>query len=250
MNENLTLEQAKLKYSPIKIFDILINDKPYTVYSIEGYEHDHGKYNGWPDIWWLDYSDYEYEIDDDGIVNNISVRGLIPYIDKGVNRICWEVRFKQTNNIKYKWDEWRLSAGGNCEMWANGELVYKFFSRDIGSALSMAQTMEWKLLEHPYNFLNPEEENGRKIWYYGLPATIRNSSHPGEIGIVPDYSYMAESEWWGELKKRKTNITPEDYIKTDDDLRDEEDFYDDRKFSTWINHGDVFWDGMINWFRK
>jgi hypothetical protein len=63
----------------------------------------------------------------------------------------------------------------------------------MNHALSTAQTMEWKLLEHPYNFLNTEEEDGRKIWYYGLPATIRNNSfEAGEIGIVPDYSYMTE----------------------------------------------------------
>ena len=249
--ETLTLEQAKEKYNPCKIFDILIRDKPYTVYSIEGYDHEYGKWNGCPTTWWLDYSEYTETIDDDGDIQEPEINELIPYIDKGVNRICWEVRFKQHNYMKYKWDDWNLRSGGKCDLYANGKLVYSFFSRDMNHALSTAQTMEWKLLEHPYNFLNPEEDHGRKIWYYGLPATIRNTSfNPGEIGIVPDYSYMTESEWWGELKKRKTNITPEDYKKTDDDLMYDDNFEEDRRFSTWINHGDAFWDGMINWFRN
>ena len=252
MKEELTLEQAKVKYNPRKIFDILIDHKPYTVYDIQGYEHEYGKWNGEPETWWLDYSKYEATVDNKGnVLSEPMIYELIPYIDKGVNRICWEVRFKQSNRMKYKWDEWRLSSGGKCEIWANNKLVYQFFSRDMNHALSTAQTMEWKLLEHPYNFLNTEEEDGRKIWYYGLPATIRNSSfEAGEIGIVPDYSYMTEKEWWDELKKRKANVTPEDYIKSDDDEWENDLFEEDRSFSTWINHGSVFYDGMINWFRK
>ena len=249
--ERLTLDKAKEKYNTRKIFDILINDKPYTVYNIEEYEHEYGKWNGCPTTWWLDYSEYDEYIDETGDLEEADIRELVPYIDKGVNRICWEVRFKQRNYMKYKWDDWDLRSGGKCEMYANDKLVYSFFSRDMNHALSTAQTMEWKLLEHPYNFLNSEEDHGRKIWYYGLPATIRNHSfEPGEIGIVPDYSYMSESEWWDELKKRKTNITPNDYKKNDDDEFDDESFEEDRRFSSWINHGDAFYDGMINWFRS
>jgi hypothetical protein len=248
--ERLTLDKAKEKYNTRKIFDILINDKPYTVYNIEEYEHEYGKWNGCPTTWWLDYSEYVEYIDETGDLEEADIRELVPYIDKGVNRICWEVRFKQRNYMKYKWDDWDLRSGGKCEMYANGKLVYSFFSRDMNNALSTAQTMECKLLEHPYNFLNSEEDHGRKIWYYGLPATIRNHSfEPGEIGIVPDYSYMSKSEWWDELKKRKTNITPNDYKKNDDDESEDESFEEDRRFSSWINHGDAFCDGMINWFR-
>lgn len=245
----LTLDQAKLEYKPRKIFDILIRDKAYSVYSIDGYEHEHGKMNGCPDTWWLDYSDYEERLDDDGYPEDPDIRELVPYIDKGVNRICWEVRFKQNNTMKYKWDEWRLSAGGTCEMYANGKLIFKFFSRDMHHALSTAQTLEWKLLEHPYNFLSPEEESGRKIWYYGLPATIRNSDcNPGEISIWPDYSYISKSDWWKKLEDRKSNINPKDYKKTSDDEW-EEDLFQEDSHASYINHGSALYDGMINWFR-
>ncbi len=91
--------------------------------------------------------------------------------------------------------------------------------------------------------------NGRKIWYYGLPATVRlNDSYPGEIGVVPDYSYIDKKDWWTELKRKKTKLTPKDGVKSDDDQLDQE-YFDEDKRSPWINHGDALWDGMIGWFR-
>ena len=69
--------------------------------------------NGCPDTWWLDYSDYKETIDEDGDIQEPEINELTPYIDKGVNRICWEVRFKQHNYMKYKWDDWNLRSGGN-----------------------------------------------------------------------------------------------------------------------------------------
>jgi hypothetical protein len=151
--------------------------------------------------------------------------------------------------MKYKWDEWDMRNGGTCEMYANGKLVYKFYAREIGYALSRAQSLEVILLEHPFNFLNQEEEAGRKIWYYGLPATIRLGSEPGEIGIVPDYSYMSQKEWWDNLEEKKKRIKPKDHKETEDDILDKEYFREDRRFESWINHGDALWDGMIWWFR-
>ena len=92
--QNYTLKQATEKFGkPRKIFDILIREKLYPVYSIEGYEHNLGKWNGCPDTWWLDYS--VYHSDNDYKVPTI--RELIPYIDKGVHRVCWEVNYAQFN---------------------------------------------------------------------------------------------------------------------------------------------------------
>jgi hypothetical protein len=257
--KHLTLKEAKEKYgksegAPFeqvhKIFDILIDNTPYPVYSIPGYEHQLGKSNGCPDTWWLDYSDYEATSDEDGDIHEPCVRELIPYIDLGSHRICWEIRYRQYNRLKYKWDEWDIRNGGTCEMFANGKLVYKFSAREIGYALARAQSLEVILLEHPFDFLNQEKENGRKIWYYGLPATVRASNvHPGEIGIVPDYSYMSKEEWWDSLKEKKKKITPKNHKDTQDDSIEKEELEDDRRFESWISHGDALWDGMIWWFR-
>lgn len=249
--ERLTLEQAREKYNSVrKIFDILIGDRPYSVYSIDGYEHMLGKSNGCPDTWWLDYSVYETTIDNRGVLNEPHVRELIPYIDKGTHRICWEINYRQFNRMKYKWDEWDIRNGGICKMHANGKLVYSFYSREIGYALSRAQSLEVILLEHPFDFLNQEKENGRKIWYYGLPATIKTSSmNPGEIGIIPDYSYMTDKEWWDALEEKKKKVYPKNHELTEDDKWEKEGFEEDRQFSSWINHGDALCDGMIWWFR-
>ena len=257
MQEELTLAQAQEKYgksegAPFerlhKIFDVAIDGKPYPVYSIPGYEHELGKSNGCPETWWLDWSDYEATSDEDGDIHEPCIRELIPYIDKGSHRICWEIRYRQFNTMKYKWNDWNMRNGGECEMYANGKLVYSFPSSEMGYALSRAQSLEVTLLEHSFNFLNQEEEQGRKIWYYGLPATIRLGSEPGEIGIVPDYSYLTKEEWWKELKRKKTKLTPKDGVKSDDDQLDQEYFDQDQR-SPWINHGDALWDGMIWWFR-
>ena len=245
----MNLEEAKKQYDPRRIFEIMINDVPYQVYSIEGYEHEYGKWNGCPTTWWLDYSKYEESVGEYGDIESPYVRDLVPYIDKGVHRICWEINYKQFNSAKYKWDEWDIRNGGICKMSANGKPVYQFYSRDMGYALSKAHSLEVTLMEHPFNFLDQSSENGRKIWYYGLPATIRSGYNPGEIGIVPDYSYMDKKDWWAELKNKKSKINPKDYNKNDEDNFDEEEFEEDN-YSTLINHGDALWDGMIGWFRN
>lgn len=249
MNNELTLKQAKEKFGESnvrKLFEIQIKDEMYCVYSIEGYEHNLGKNNGCPDTWWLDYSNYETEFGD-------NIRELVPYIDKGVHRICWGVDYQQYNSTKYKWDEWDIRNGGICKITANGRPVYKFHYRDLEGALAEASTKINDMIEHPFNFINPEEEIGRKIWYYGLPATILLGYEPGEIKINPDYSYLTSDEWWDELEKRKTNIQPKNRVYKDDDKEmedlDKEHFNEHREFGD-INHGSVFYDGMINWFRN
>ena len=249
MNNRLTLKQAKDKFGESnvrKVFEIQIRDEMYYVYSIEGYEHNLGKINGCPDIWWLDYSNYGTEFGD-------NIRELVPYIDKGVHRICWGVDYQQYNSTKYKWDEWDIRNGGICKITANGKLVYKFHYRDLEGALAEASTKINDMIEHPFNFINPEEEIGRKIWYYGLPATILLGCEPGEIRINPDYSYLTPDEWWNELENRKTNVHPKDrvyvYNEMDMEKRDKEHFNEYREFGN-INHGSVFYDGMIDWFRN
>jgi len=246
----LTLQQAKEKFGEDnirKIFEIQIYEKMYPVYSIEGYEHNIGKYNGCPDTWWLDYSVYHSDNDDE----EPTMRELIPYIDKGVHRVCWKVDYEQHNSTKYKWDEWHIRNGGICKIYANGKPVYKFHYRELKGALAAASNKIDEMVEHPFNFINPEEENGRKIWYYGLPAKILLGYEPGEIKIEPDYSYMSSKQWWNELEKRQTNITPKHIDEEDnDDIKIEKQYFEESKDYGIINHGDVFYDGMIKWFRK
>jgi hypothetical protein len=262
--ERLTLEQAKTKFSKIndetgrdygvrKAFEILIDDRPYIVYSIDGYDHPNGQWNGTPTSWWLDYSEYQPVDEDDaeeGEAFEPRIRELIPYVDKGVHRICWEIRYKQRNTIKYKWDEFDVRNGGSCQIFANGKLVYSFSSRSVDYALSKAQYMMVNLMEHPYDFLDSDSEMGRKIWYYGLPATIQPGYEPGNIKVIPDYSDVSADTWWEQYYIRKNPLV----VQTDDESMEDKRMEDERFSETrdygTINHGDALWDGMINWFRK
>jgi hypothetical protein len=190
MTQYLTLDQAKQTYNEInQIFEIYIDNVSYDVYSIMGYEHQYGQDNGCPCHWWLHYRNE-----------------LIPYIDKGVHRVCWGINYKQHNNVKCKWNSTYMDARGTCEIYANGNLIYKFSSSDLGYALAKAHTLTVTLLEHPFNFINQRKEENRKIWYYGLPGIVKITSNPGKIGIKPDYSYLTKDEWWNEWKKRRSNI--------------------------------------------
>ncbi len=232
MNLNITLEEVDkiLNLSNKKrriAFEIMIEGEPHRVWDIPDYEHENGKWNGTPATWWLEREGMLY-----------------PYVDRGVNRICWEINFKQTNTTKFKWDDLNISSGGKCTIKANGKIVYQFFSRSPEYALPKAQHLLYQLTEHPYNFLEQEKEKGRKIWYYGLPAQIKPSHMPGEIAILPEYSSnLDKKEWWRLYRERSKPIKLSD-VEEEHSYESEWEDYGE------IGHGDALWDGMINWFRE
>jgi hypothetical protein len=241
---NYTLTQAKEKYSEIhengrdygvhKSFDIYINDRPYAVYRIRGYEHIDG--DGKKDDWWLDYSYNEKE------------EPLLPYRDRGVHRTCWEINYKQRNGSRHKYGCTTIGSYGLCTLKANGKEVYKLVGDNLEFMMANISYKIRQLMEHPYNFLDPESEVGRKIYYYGLPATIRTGYEVGEINIIPDYEKIPKNRWW-KLYELKAHNTDEDPGDIDDMEVDKEDMEDHKKVDS-INHGDALWDGRIGWFRN
>lgn len=220
---------------PRKIFQVLIHDNPYDVYDIEGKEH--GGWNGEPKTWWVYYADRLPE----GTIPPTNSDSWEPY-NVGIKRVLWDIRFKERNTAKEKWNTTQFSHTLKCEMWCNGKLIYSFGTHNIHFAFGKAQYLMVVLLEHSYNFLESEKEKGRKIFFYNLPATVEPSSHyPGEIAIIPDYTNMSKEEWWDEYKKR--SFRPDEDFKEWD--RHEEGYHSDR-----INWGDALSDGHIWWFRK
>lgn len=225
---------------PVKIFDVLIRDKKYDVYSIEGKEH--AGLNNEPKQWWLYYTDRVPE----GTVPPRDSEHFVPW-STSIKRIVWEIKLKVNNTSKFKWDEHRFSHNCSCEIWANGKHVYSFVVREMEFALTKANYLLVHLAEHPYSFLDQESQNGRKIYWYGLPATVRPStSYPGEIGIVPDYTAMTKQQWWKEYHRRKSKIAapPEEM----DDVFREHD--EEAESDDFINWGDALSDGNIDWFRE
>lgn len=225
-----------------KIFDVIIHKTVYSVYDIDGKEH--FGHNDTPKTWWLYYSEQL----PDSVIPPIDSEYWKPFCSRSINRRLWDIRINQYNTSKSKWDDIQFSNGTNVEMWCNNKLIYSFGTFDLSFAFAKIQYLKVVLSEHPYNFFEPEKENGRKICWYGLPATIKNSYHPGEIKIIPDYNAgLNKEEWWEELRRRKHKFTnKDDFDKQLDELDDDNEEYQDDE----INWGDALSDEHIYWFRK
>ena len=230
---------------PRKLFTVIIHNREYDVYDIDGKEHE--GHNDTPKTWWLYHSERLPE-------------GLIPPVDSdswtaysvGVLRSLWEIKIKQTNSTKQKWGETQFNNHTSVEMWCNNKLIYQFGTggKYLDFAFAKIQYLQVILSEHPYNFFEPEKEEGRKICWYGLPATILTGYGAGEIRIKPDYTAGIErDEWWKELKKRQHKYTnKDDFDKQFDEIEEDNEMED--KEDDIINWGDALSDGNIYWFRK
>jgi hypothetical protein len=231
-----------------KAFTVVIYDKEYDVYDIEGKEHE--GWNGVPKTRWLYFS----ERLPDGLLPPIDSPHFVPF-DIGINRMVWDVKFKQKNTTKEKWNSTHFSNHTSVEMWCNNKLVYAFTTTGTDSGLSFAmakvQYLKTMMCEHSYNFFEPEKENGRKICWYGLPATVRVKSNTWEIDIMPDYTAgLTETEWWNELAKREKNISKLEYETDKQDIEMEQEEAEECRRNGFINWGDALSDGHIYWFRK
>lgn len=224
---------------PRKIFDVMIGDNYFDVYDIEGKEHE--DLNDTCRTWWV----YMAPRLPDGMTPPADSDDLKPF-SKGINRRVWDIRFKEYNTTKVKWDELNFRYGLECTMLCNGKPVYSFGTHDLSFAMAKAQYLMVILSEHPYNFFEPEKEKGRKILFFNLPATIQPStSYPWEISIYPDYEAMDQTEWWQKYKERSVRKTGDREDETDE----HDDFIEVRELG-YIHWGDALSDGYIGWFRK
>ncbi len=225
-----------------KIFDVYINSRLYPVFSIEDRVHE--GLNDSPNTWWLYHSDIKKLA---GLMPPSDSPYLRPYCSKSMPRHVWEFSIKQKIGTKEKWGDTSFRPSTFCEIKCNGKLFYEFGTigdeRGYTFAMAKAQYMIMMMGEHCFNFFDPESENGRKIFWKGLPATVKSGYNSWEIKIVPDYTCgLDKNEWWAELKKRETLIGEEKYK---DDNGDDED-----ESADYINWGDAFEDKYINWFRS
>jgi hypothetical protein len=236
-----------------KAFKVYIYDKLYWVWNIdEGLKPPHRGENDTIPTWWLYYSDRIPE----GAVPPIDSESWVPY-NKGISRVVWNISIKQKNTTKEKWGETRFHNHTWVEMRANGRLVYEFSTMGGISGLSYAMAkvgyMQVALLEHAFNFLEPEEEDGRKIWWKGLPAFVKiaTGENKWEISIVPDYSNLSRDQWWSLLAEKEKKIGPvnKEEMESDQEFADIDDEEDDKK-NDLIRWGDAYSDQHINWFRK
>lgn len=239
--------KSKKELIPRKIFSVYIHEKEYDVYDIEGKEH-LGE-NDMSTTQWLYFSDRL----PDPLVPHPDSEDFTPFVT-GINRRLWDIRIKQYNSHKIKWDENRFSDGTKAEMWCNNKLIYSFGSFGLSFVFAKIQYLQVILTEHPYNFFEPEQEDGRKICWYGLPATIRvNERETWNIGIIPDYTAgLNKEEWWEELKRRESKYLDEKHLDdmAKEDMKMEEEEMKEEMESDYINWGDALSDDHIHWFRK
>ena len=230
---------------PRRIFSVVIGDMNFDVYDIEGKEHQ--GWNGEPKTWWLYHSVPLPE----GLVPPHDSEHFVPW-HTSIERLVWDIRFIQRTTTKEKWGETQFRNSTWCQMRCNGKLIYEFStiggSKGMSFAMAKAQYLKTVMCEHPFNFLDPHSENGRKICYYGLPATIKvRKEEPWLITIWPDYDAGLDKPACCKELKRRTSI----YSKEDEDekVMKEEDWNESIEDGC-INWGDAISDGNITWFRK
>jgi hypothetical protein len=219
--------------NPRFLFTIPIDGRDYHVYDIEQKEHQGP--NGEPKTWWIYHGIFPANC---GSMDP-NDENWIPY-HYSMERLSWSISFVQKNTSKPKWNSTSFSNTTWCQMHCNGKLVYEFGthggSKGMSFAMAKAQYMQAILCEHPYDFLNPSSNEGRKIWWHGLPATVSvRSERTWEIIIKPDYGDMPQQQWWDQLWER-----------TKDDREDHEE----TQASGYIVWGDAFEDGNIKWYRN
>lgn len=226
-----------------KLWQVLVHNRPYWVYSIEGKEHHKGS------DYWLYYNQDHDQLCVDGVVPNIDARDWEPWTEKAVPRIHWEISYKELTTSKVKWDETRFTTHCKAEVKANGKLflVVDTFG-DMAYVFARIQYMIVAYSEHSFNFFDPMSENGRAIYYHGLPANIEVRDDSYEIMIHPNYEDegISRREWWHAYRKTQLlGMDPED-----DDFKLEVDYLNDYDKTGYINHGSAYSDKHIKWHRK
>jgi hypothetical protein len=142
------------------VFKTVVNDRIQEIWR-RNETHKQGRINGQPDDLWLRET---FEGSDD--------IDWTPWVGIGANRPCFEIKLVQGNRTKFKWNETRIDGTGKAEIICNKIKIYEFAFRDIEYGLARAQVLLSTISEHPFNFMDPESEIGRKIWYYEQPAVI------------------------------------------------------------------------------
>ena len=224
-----------------KVFDVYIDEQLKGVYNIP--EREHGGYNGEPKTWWV-WTGAK------GKIPTPDSDSFVPY-SNSIRRPAWTYKIQQKNYTKHKWGETDFRSSIWVEMFADGKLIYAFGTFDVDFALAKIGYLKVALMEHPYDFRNPETQKGRKIWWKGLPATIQPKSYTWEVTVHPDLTNFSAKQWWEALGYKNAKlITPEKSAPPDEMDLDPDDPEAPHNYQGYINWGDAFDDKYIDWFRK
>lgn len=181
----------------------------YTVFDIP--ERVHTEHGGKSKSWWLYAKHYGGE-DLDALDENY----LVPW------RLALPVPIFTTPVRQTQIPDKVLGTrtGYVCDVYYNGGVIY---SAD-GHVEENMYPKPWKVVEHllpklfdhEFNCLNPWANNGRKVLWIGLPATIRvNDLKPWLVDLVPDTTETSEEEWWAILEVKLQKYGDRGYPRMD-----------------------------------
>ena len=128
-------------------------------------------------------------------------------------------------------------------------MFYSFSSRSVDYALPKAQSLLTELCENSgFNFINPSESDGQKVWYHGLPfiVLVKRKDEPWRIDLKPDFEDFDGTEELFWVKYR--DVVSIGSHESDSEWIDESIHWA-REYGI-INHGDAFQDRNIKWFRQ
>jgi len=189
-----------------KVFSVVIQGKLYEVWQRKE-EHKEGEWNGDINNWWVKYIDSEGDKVE-----------WIPWLPRFTNRPSWDIEICVQNDMRHKSRGWRISKAGFVYIKCDLRMVYRFSCMDLDYAFSRSQYLIHQLLEHPFNFSDPDKEIGRKIYYRNQPGIISKFSF-GEVYIDYDgngtgfdmtHPWDGESDWpvseWNGLKSIRDDV--------------------------------------------
>ena len=223
-------------------FQILIGDHPFWVYKIDLNDPSRNDEEEYFRNLYINYGDPEQA--DDLAINS---KNLVEYRQKS-HRFLFGINITQSTSSKSKWGSERISTRTKCEITINKKKIYELstnFSemQGVNYLFAKAQTIIEEIFEHPFFTPDPTNtmvNNGREIFYYGMPAIIEVHEYaPWEITIIPDLRNTNFQSWWDQLD---LNTRSRPFY--------EPGYWDEYKTMGKINHGEALYDYMINWHRS
>lgn len=149
-----------------KHFDLVMYDKDYDVYEIDGYIHTTGGTYGENCLWACPTGE-EPSYD-----NLIEFNGIAP---------TWGVFFEPTNYV----NKGEVLSSGKCWITRNGEKFYNVGGRTMDYALAKAQYFLVRLFEeHPFYFNErnwKEQACGHKFYYKGNKYIVTGFTMDNEV---------------------------------------------------------------------
>ncbi len=182
------------------ITEVLIRGNKYELWQLNDREpHDTGTLNGESGLLWVkESSDY------DNLFGEFEEKkDWIPWLDGSGNRDCWEIHIKDGNSMKFTHTNYRIDKHTSANISINGKHVYEISGREFDWCYNKARSIIYELKGLIYvigiNLKDTNKEIGRKIYYKGLPSTIKQIYINGTMDITPDYTDIEKDTWWNEI---------------------------------------------------